>query len=110
MKEESESTNDEETSTSTPTEASATEHSSGETDEARSSSNPENEIIQENSDDWMNPQSSTFEDFTEEDLANIEIIEYEFEDPNMSLKDLSIFDKSLSLADLRVEHQEEVPR
>ena len=43
------------------------------------------------------------ESYTEEDFANMEIIEYEFEDSNMSIRDLSIFDKSLSLADLREE-------
>jgi hypothetical protein len=43
------------------------------------------------------------ESYTEEDFANMEIIEYEFEDSNMSIQDLSIFDKSLSLADLREE-------
>ena len=46
------------------------------------------------------------ESYTEEDLANLEIIEYEFEDSNMSIKDLSIFDRSLSLADLREEQKQ----
>jgi hypothetical protein len=40
-------------------------------------------------------------------LANMEIIEYEFEDPNMSLKDLGILDRSLSLTDLRQGEEEE---
>lgn len=48
-----------------------------------------------------------FVTYTEEDLANMEVIEYEFEDPNMSLRDLGIFDKSLSLTDLRGEDAEE---
>ncbi len=80
------------------------------TEPEKSSSDPDKEIIEENSElkDLTNLQSHEFENYTEEDLANMEIIEYEFEDPNMSLKDLSIFDKSLSMADLREEHQEEV--
>jgi hypothetical protein len=45
-------------------------------------------------------ESPGFVSFTEEDLANVQIIEFEFEDPNMSLKDLSFFNKSLSLTDL----------
>lgn len=96
--------------TSAPTEASTTEQSPGKTEPEKSSSDPDKEIIEENSElkDLTNLQSHEFENYTEEDLANMEIIEYEFEDPNMSLKDLSIFDKSLSMADLREEHQEEV--
>ncbi len=100
-------------SSSTPTEEITTEPSPDEAEADESSSDSDKEIIQENSDqkESMNPpQSSEFESYTEEELANIEIIEYEFEDPNMSIKDLSIFDKSLSMADLRDEHQEEVLR
>jgi hypothetical protein len=37
----------------------------------------------------------------------MEVIEYEFEDPNMSLKDLGILDRSLSLTDLRQGEEEE---
>ena len=52
-------------------------------------------------------ESDKFVSFTEEDLANMMVIEYEFEDPNMSLSDLSIFNKSLSLTDLREEVEED---
>ena len=52
-------------------------------------------------------ESDKFVSFTEDDLANMMVIEYEFEDPNMSLSDLSIFNKSLSLTDLREEVEED---
>lgn len=48
-----------------------------------------------------------FVTYTEEELAHMEVIEYEFEDPNMSLSDLGIFDRSLSLMDLREKDEED---